>query len=75
MCNVEVVINEITSQCNIIIILQELDNRFSEGAMELLTLSLALDPNDAYNHLVLTIYVGLHRSIILLIFQSKRKLI
>jgi hypothetical protein len=28
--------------------LQELDNRFSEGAIELLTLSLALDPNDAY---------------------------
>jgi hypothetical protein len=28
--------------------LQELDNRFSEEAMELLTLSLALDPNDAY---------------------------
>jgi hypothetical protein len=28
--------------------LQELDNRFSEGAMELLTLSSALDPNDAY---------------------------
>jgi hypothetical protein len=28
--------------------LQELDNRFSERAMELLTLSSALDPNDAY---------------------------
>jgi hypothetical protein len=28
--------------------LQEFDNRFSEGAMELLTLSSTLDPNDAY---------------------------
>jgi hypothetical protein len=28
--------------------LQELDNRFSKGVMELLTLSSALDPNDAY---------------------------
>jgi len=28
--------------------LQELDNRFGEGALELLTLSSALDPNDAY---------------------------
>jgi hypothetical protein len=28
--------------------LQKLDNRFSEGTMELLTLSSALDPNDAY---------------------------
>jgi hypothetical protein len=28
--------------------LQKLDNRFGEGAMELLTLSSALDLNDAY---------------------------
>lgn len=30
--------------------LQEIDSRFGEGVIELLTLSLALDPNDAYKY-------------------------
>jgi hypothetical protein len=56
--------------------LQELDNRFGEKAMELLTLNFALNKKNWFiSFSKLTIYVSLRRSIILLIFLSGRKLI
>ena len=49
--------------------LMELDSRFTEQTMELLTLGSCLNPNNGSNHLTLMIFIILPRNFILLILQ------
>jgi hypothetical protein len=54
--------------------LQELDNRFSEGAMELLTLSSTLDPNDVYKSFNIDDICRLAKKYYLLDFSEQEKI-